>query len=66
VWGASPVTDQQLAGLLMWVPPFVVYLVTAGALFVAWLRASEREARRADSRAQPRLATVPPEASRRV
>jgi cytochrome c oxidase assembly factor CtaG len=66
VWGASPVTDQQLAGLLMWVPSFVVYLMAAGALFVAWLRASEREARRADLRAQRPLATLPPEASRRV
>jgi cytochrome c oxidase assembly factor CtaG len=65
-WGASPVSDQQLAGLLMWVPSFVVHLLAAGALFVAWLRASEREAWRADGRAQPHLATLPPEASRRV
>jgi putative membrane protein len=65
-WGASPIADQQLAGLLMWVPSFVVYLLAAGALFVAWLRASEREARRADARAEPLLATFPSEASRRV
>lgn len=49
-WGASPVADQQLAGLLMWVPSFVVYLVAAGALFVGWLRAVERETRRVEGR----------------
>jgi putative membrane protein len=64
--GLSPLADQQLAGLLMWVPSFVVYLLAAGALFVAWLRASEREAWRADRRAQPPRATSPREVSRRV
>ncbi|HJP66054.1 MAG TPA: cytochrome c oxidase assembly protein [Actinomycetota bacterium] len=45
-WGASPLADQQAAGAIMWVPSFGVYLVAAAMLFVGWLRASEREARR--------------------
>ena len=31
-WGLSAAADQQLAGLLMWVPACLVYL--SGALFV--------------------------------
>jgi putative membrane protein len=65
-WGISPIADQQLAGLLMWVPSFLVYLLVAGGLFVGWLRASEREARRSDERSRIRLAPFPPEASPRV
>jgi putative membrane protein len=33
LWGISPIEDQQLAGLLMWVPMGVVYL--AGCLLLA-------------------------------
>jgi cytochrome c oxidase assembly factor CtaG/cytochrome c2 len=37
-WGLSPLEDQQLAGLIMWVPAGVVYLVAALALAASWLR----------------------------
>jgi cytochrome c oxidase assembly factor CtaG len=37
-WGLSPLEDQQMAGLIMWVPGGVVYLVSALALFGAWLK----------------------------
>ncbi len=43
-WGLSPLADQQLAGVIMWIPAGVVYLAAASALFVAWLRAAEAEA----------------------
>ena len=39
--------DQQLAGLIMWVPACVVMTVVGLALFAAWLGESERRARRA-------------------
>jgi putative membrane protein len=46
----SALADQQLAGLVMWIPAFVVYLGIAGWLFVRWLRHVEREALRTDAR----------------
>jgi len=35
--GLTPLEDQQLAGLIMWIPMDLVLFGTAGALFVAWL-----------------------------
>ncbi len=40
-WGLSPIEDQQIGGLLMWVPGGVVYLMAGLALFAAWLRESD-------------------------
>jgi putative membrane protein len=42
-WGLDPLTDQQLAGVIMWIPAGGIYLVVALALLVAWIRATERE-----------------------
>lgn len=36
-WGLTPLQDQQLAGLIMWIPASLVYLVAACMSFVAWL-----------------------------
>ncbi|HXH12047.1 MAG TPA: cytochrome c oxidase assembly protein [Alphaproteobacteria bacterium] len=41
-WNLTPLEDQQLAGLIMWVPTGVIYLVAGLALFVAWLGETER------------------------
>ena len=57
-WQVSALEDQQLAGLLMWVPSGVIFIVLGLALFAAWLGESERRAA---------LGTVPagpPKASR--
>jgi putative membrane protein len=54
--GVSPLHDQQLAGLVMWIPAGVVYLVAAAVLFVRWLRSVEEESRR-----QERTTAVPVE-----
>jgi len=43
-WGLTALGDQQLAGLLMWMPGGVVYLAAAAVFFVAWLRQEERRA----------------------
>lgn len=37
--------DQQLAGLIMWVPSGVIFIVIGVALFAAWLGAAEHRAR---------------------
>lgn len=39
--GLDPVTDQQLAGLIMWIPGGAVHGLAALALFYKWLKASE-------------------------
>ena len=35
-WGVSPLSDQQLAGALMWSPPALLYIVVMGWLLVRW------------------------------
>jgi putative membrane protein len=40
-WGLEPLADQQLAGVIMWIPAGAVYLLTALTLLVAWVRATE-------------------------
>lgn len=43
-WGLGPLEDQQLGGLIMWVPACTVYVVAGLALFARWLRLSEARA----------------------
>jgi putative membrane protein len=42
-WGLDPLTDQQVAGVIMWIPAGGIYLVAALVLLVTWIRATERE-----------------------
>ena len=39
-WGLSLREDQQLAGLIMWIPGGALYLAAALGLFAAWLKES--------------------------
>lgn len=57
---AELLEDQELAGLVMWVPSAVLLLVSALALFVAWLGEAERRARRAEVRRSHDLSLVHP------
>ena len=41
-WSLSPLEDQQLAGLIMWIPSAGIYLGAALALANRWLRADFR------------------------
>ena len=43
-WGLDPKTDQQLGGLLMWVPGCLVYLSAILASAARWYGAAEQEA----------------------
>jgi cytochrome c oxidase assembly factor CtaG len=43
--GLTPLEDQQLAGLLMWVPAGLVLAGLGLGLFAAWLRESDRRTR---------------------
>ena len=40
-WSLDPLADQQLAGVIMWIPAGLVYVGTALGLLVAWIRATE-------------------------
>jgi putative membrane protein len=50
-WRLSPLQDQQLAGLLMWIPMDAVYFAVCGWLFLRWLMEGER-------RTLPRLSSA--------
>jgi putative membrane protein len=43
-WGLTPLEDQQLGGLIMWIPAGLVYIIAGLALFAGWLRESDRRA----------------------
>lgn len=40
-WGLTPLQDQQIGGLVMWVPAGLVYLAAGLTLFAAWLKESD-------------------------
>ena len=41
----DPLGDQQLAGLLMWIPAGIIFIVLGLALFAAWMGEAERRVR---------------------
>lgn len=45
-WGLTPLEDQQLAGLVMWIPSGLVYAVAALVPLFWWLEAGEESPRR--------------------
>lgn len=44
----DPATDQQLAGLIMWVPSELATIIAMAIVFFMWVRVAERRQRRAD------------------
>ena len=46
-WELTPVEDQQLGGLIMWIPAGLVYAIAGLALLAGWILEAER---RADNR----------------
>ena len=43
VWGISAATDQQLGGLIMWVPGNFIFIIIMSILFLRWMQNKERE-----------------------
>jgi cytochrome c oxidase assembly factor CtaG len=37
-WNLSPLEDQQLAGLIMWMPACMIYAAVAALIFALWVR----------------------------
>jgi putative membrane protein len=50
-WGLTPLEDQQLGGLIMWIPAGLVYIIAGMALMVGWMRESERRVVQREKRA---------------
>ncbi len=51
-WRLSPLEDQQLAGLVIWISGGLVYVIAGLALVVAWLDAVEHDIKQKESVAQ--------------
>jgi putative membrane protein len=62
-WGFTPLNDQQLAGLIMWVPAGLVYTTVALTLFALWLQ--REEARVAGAAGAASVAGAQPQAQPR-
>lgn len=43
VWGISAATDQQLGGLLMWIPGSILMIVMMSILFIRWMLQQDRK-----------------------
>jgi putative membrane protein len=41
LWGLTPLSDQQLAGAIMWIPPSGIYLAVAAGILVRWFRSMD-------------------------
>ena len=44
-WSISPATDQQLGGLIMWVPVNIIVIVIVSILFIRWMQAQDEKQR---------------------
>ncbi len=51
IWGISAATDQQLGGLIMWVPVSIFYIVIMSVLFIRWMLQQEAEQRALEAEA---------------
>jgi putative membrane protein len=41
-WGLSPLEDQQLGGLIMWIPSGIILVIAGLTLFAGWIGEAER------------------------
>jgi len=56
-WGPSPLVDQNVGGMLMWVGGDVVFLLAMGLVVAAWVRHEDRRTARLDARLDAEAAT---------
>jgi putative membrane protein len=53
-WNVSAIEDQQMAGLIMWIPASVVFAGAGLAFLLAWLKESGRRVEQLDAQRAPR------------
>ena len=63
IYGKDAIDDQQLAGILMWIPAGVIFTVVGVALFAAWLGEAERRVELGERASRPRPSGVAPDGS---
>jgi cytochrome c oxidase assembly factor CtaG len=49
-WGPSPLDDQALGGILMWVVGDIAFLVGMAVVVAMWVRSEDRRTARLDAR----------------
>jgi cytochrome c oxidase assembly factor CtaG/cytochrome c2 len=54
-WGLTLMEDQQIAGLIMWIPAGGAYILAVILIFLRWLQQAELRASRAARRALPAI-----------
>jgi putative membrane protein len=54
-WGPTPLADQNLGGVIMWVFGDVVFLTAMAAVVASWVRHEDRRTARLDARLDARL-----------
>ncbi|MFL5778210.1 MAG: cytochrome c oxidase assembly protein [Chloroflexota bacterium] len=57
-WGSTALADQALAAGIMWIVGDAVFLTAVLAIIAGWMQAEERDAARADRRADAELAAI--------
>jgi cytochrome c oxidase assembly factor CtaG len=50
VWGMSPEFDQQLGGLIMWIPGSIITIIIASVLFIRWMQEMDARQRAEEAR----------------
>jgi putative membrane protein len=45
IWGSTPLGDQQLGGLIMWLPTNIPYLIFLSVIFFQWVGIQDRRER---------------------
>lgn len=58
-WGPTPLADQQLGGMLMWVVGDLAFLAGMAVVVLAWMRHEERRTARLDKRLAAERAARP-------
>ena len=59
LFGLSPIEDQQIGGLIMWIPAGLIYMFAALVMFSGWLRESEKRVVERETRMKAQIAAAP-------
>lgn len=49
IWGLSAAVDQQLGGLIMWIPGNIFYIVIVSIIFIQWMQKQDAKQRASEA-----------------